>query len=113
MAVPSVIIGVIAMYYNKVPISIYGQNILYIVIAGVISYFILSTEFKIKTNRSIVTILIAVILLFLTFISSGIEGVHRWVSVGPIQFYVGVIVLPIIIINLWKLLQIENWLVNS
>ena len=41
MAVPSVIIGVIAMYTNKVPITIFGQNIFYLVIGEIISYFIL------------------------------------------------------------------------
>ncbi|WAG55898.1 hypothetical protein LL033_01280 [Clostridium estertheticum] len=49
----------------------------------------------------------------LTFISSGVEGVHRWVSVGPIKFYVAVIVLPIILIELWKLLQIRDWWVSA
>jgi len=110
MAVPSIIIGVIAMYTNKVPIAIFGQNIFYLIIAELISYFILLKKSKVKNNaNNNNTIIVAIILLFLTFISSGIEGVHRWVSVGPIKFYVAVIVLPIIIINLWKLLQIRDW----
>jgi cell division protein FtsW (lipid II flippase) len=111
MAVPSIIIGVIAMYTNKVPIAIFGQNMFYLVMCGTISYFILTRKSKIKNNSSTntTTIVVAVILLSLTFIGSGIEGVHRWVSVGPIKFYVAVIVLPIIIIELWKLLQIKNW----
>ena len=111
MAAPSIIIGVIAMYTNKVPIAIFGQNIFYLVIGGIISYFILLKKSKVKNNVSTITttIIVGVILLFLTFISSGIEGVHRWVSVGPIKFYVAVIVLPIIIIDLWKLLQIRDW----
>jgi cell division protein FtsW (lipid II flippase) len=29
------------------------------------------------------------------------EGVHRWISLGPIKFYVASIVLPIVIIKLW------------
>lgn len=111
MTVPSIIIGVIAMYTNKVPISIFGQNIFCLVLCGIISYFILLKKSKVKNNTSTntTTIIVAVILLFLTFISSGIEGVHRWVSVGPIKLYVAVIVLPIIIINLWELLQIRDW----
>lgn len=111
MTLPSIIIGVIAMYTNKVQIAIFGQNIFCLVIAGISSYFILLKKSKGKNNASAntTTIIVAVILLFLTFISSGIEGVHRWVSVGPIKFYVAVIVLPIIIIDLWKLLQIREW----
>ncbi|MBU3101955.1 MULTISPECIES: hypothetical protein [Clostridium] len=37
MAVPSIIIGVIVMYVNKVPIAIFGQNIFCLVLAGIIS----------------------------------------------------------------------------
>jgi hypothetical protein len=111
MAIPSIIIGVLAMYISKVPIAIFVQNIFYFILAGIISYFILLKKSKAKNNACInaTTIIVAVILLFLTFISSGIEGVHRWVSVGPIRFYVAAIVIPVIIIELWKLLQIRGW----
>jgi cell division protein FtsW (lipid II flippase) len=111
MAVPSVIIGVIAMYTNKVPIAIFGKNIFYLIIGGLISCFILIRKSKVENNATTntIAIVLTLMLLFLTFISSGIEGVHRWVSVGPIKFYVAVIVLPIIIIELWKLLQIREW----
>jgi hypothetical protein len=111
MAVPSIIIGVIAMYTNKVPLAVFGQNIFCLVLAGIFSYFIVLKKSNVKNNASTntTTLIVSVILLFLTFISSGIEGVHRWVSVGPIKFYVAVIVIPIIIIELWKLLQMRNW----
>jgi cell division protein FtsW (lipid II flippase) len=111
LMVPSVIIGVIAMYTNKVPIAIFGQNILFLLVGEMISFFILIKNSKVKNNESTntTTIIVAIILLFLTFISSGIDGVHRWVSVGPIKFYVAVIVLPLIIIELWKLLQLRDW----
>jgi len=103
------------MYTNKVPIAIFGQNIFYLVLAGIISYFMILKKSKAKNNASTntTTIIVAVILLFLTFIGSGIMGVHRWISVGPIKFYVAVIVLPIIIIALWKLLQIKDWWVSA
>ena len=111
MAVPATIIGVIAMHTNKVPIAILGQNIFCLILAGIISYLILLKKSKDKNTASTntITIIVAVIILFLTFISSGMQGVHRWVSVGPIKFYVAVIVLPIMLIELWKLLQRRDW----
>jgi len=113
MATPSIMIGTVAMYTNEVPPFICAQNVFYLIIAGLISYFVISKESKVKKNASTISILIAVIFLLLTFINSGIEGVHRWTSVGPIKFYVAVIVLPIIMINLWQLLQIKSWWVSS
>ena len=110
MAAPAVIIGVIAMMNNNVPVSIFGQNIVYLVVAGLISCFVISKRNKAKgKNPNWIAILISLVLLFLTFIDLGIEGVHRWVSIGPIKLYISVIVLPIIIIELWKLLKIRRW----
>jgi len=48
------------------------------------------------------------LLLLLTLISPGMDGVHRWVSIGIIKFNISMIVLPKIIIELWKMSQIKD-----
>jgi cell division protein FtsW (lipid II flippase) len=104
-AAPSVIIGVIVMHLQGVAAATVGQNIVCLLIGGLISSFVVSREEKMKgINTERVTIFITVILLFLTLINSGMKGVHRWISLGPIKFYVASIVLPIMIIKLWRLL---------
>ncbi|MEW9096036.1 MAG: cell division protein [Clostridiaceae bacterium] len=114
IAFPSVIIGAIAMFINKIPIAIWGQNIICSMIAGLISYIVLSKKSKCKKIRANgIIILISVILLLLTFIDLGLLGVHRWISIGPVKFYVASIVMPIIIIELWNLLQSEKWWVSA
>lgn len=113
IAAPSIIIGTVTMYINEVSPFIYTQNILYLILAGLISYFVISRESKGDKNTTTISILMAVIFLFLTFINSGIESVHRWISIGPIKINVAVIVIPIIIINLWQLLQIKSWWLAS
>ena len=102
---PAMIVGAVAMNLNNIPTSIYIQNILCFVILGVVYFFMQKSKHKIHKTEPLVFIIISIVVLVFTFISSGIEGVHRWVSVGPIQLYVSVIVVPIIIINLWSLLQ--------
>lgn len=102
---PAIIVGAVAMNLNNIPTSIYIQNILCFVILGVVYFFMQKSKHKIHKTEPLVFIIISIVVLVFTFISSGIEGVHRWVSVGPIQLYVSVIVVPIIIINLWSLLQ--------
>lgn len=105
IAAPSVITGVIVMHLQGVAAATVGQNIVCLLIGGLISSFVVSREEKMKgINTERVTIFISVILLFLTLINSGMQGVHRWISLGPIKFYVASIVLPIMIINLWRLL---------
>lgn len=36
------------------------------------------------------------------FIFSGIDGVKRWIPLGPLDIYIGSIVLPLFIILLWR-----------
>lgn len=109
ITIPSITIGAIAMYHNKISSFIWIQNIACLVIAGLISYFAVSNKFKmISRKTSGIFILVSLLLLLLTLISPGMNGVHRWISLGIINFNVSMIVLPITIIGLWKMSQIKD-----
>lgn len=109
ITIPSISIGVVAMYYNNVSTFIWAQNIAYLLIVGMISYFIILSKFNIVGSKFYYSsMLISLLFIVLTFISSGMEGVYRWVSIGVIKFNVSMIVLPIIIISSWKLLQVKS-----
>ncbi|SCY54466.1 cell division protein [Alkaliphilus peptidifermentans] len=110
IALPSVVIGAVAMYLNKISIGIWSQNIVVLIILGFFSYLFLKEKPKISKSNSFGFIVpITIILLFLTFLDSGLDGVHRWVSIGPIKLNVASIMLPILIIELWRILKILNW----
>lgn len=113
IAFPSIIIGAITMFSNKVPIIIWGQNIGCLLILGSISCVLISRKSKIKKrNSTSISILLILILLLLTFFDFGLQGVHRWVSIGPVRFYVTSIVIPIVFIELWSALQTKNWWIS-
>ncbi|HHY25542.1 MAG TPA: cell division protein [Desulfitobacterium dehalogenans] len=101
---PAIIIGSLAMYINDVSIIIWSQNIFGFIIALLLSYLVSR-----KPIGSIVIIPISILLLLLTFLDSGFEGVHRWISIGPIRFHIASIVLPILIMVLWRILKTTNW----
>lgn len=106
ITIPAITIGAIAMYHNKISTFIWAQNIACLVAAGLISYFVVSCKFNMrKSSLYDVSILISLLLIILTFISPGMNGVHRWLSIGIIKLNVSMIVLPILIIELWKLSQ--------
>lgn len=110
IALPSVVIGSMAMHFNGISTIIWSQNIVGLLIAGFISYYMLQRKPKIERGKSSsFTVLISIILLLLTFLDIGLDGVHRWISIGPIKFYIGSIVMPILIIELWRILQTQNW----
>lgn len=109
ISLPSVMLGAIAMYFNDVPILIWSQNIIILLLAGLISFLVLSREPKHKRKTSYhFSIPIIIILLLLTFFDSGLGGVHRWMTIGPVKFYISSIVLPILLIELWNTLRIKN-----
>ncbi|GAA0116206.1 cell division protein [Clostridium senegalense] len=108
---PAIVIGTIAMYYNRISNFVIIQNIIGLVIMGLISYYLLSRNINICRNKNIKDIfkLIPLILLLFTFIGEGMMGVHRWISIGPIRLNIAMIVMPIIILSLWKLLKNNSW----
>jgi hypothetical protein len=109
ITIPSISIGVVAMYYNNVSTFIWAQNIAYLLIVGMISYFVVLSKFDIIGSKFYYSsMLISLLFIVLTFISSGMEGVYRWVSIGVIKFNISMIVLPIIIISSWHLLQVKS-----
>jgi cell division protein FtsW (lipid II flippase) len=112
ITIPSIAIGALTMSHNKVSIFIWAQNIACLVLLGLISYFVVSNKFNIRTSKFYgISILISVLFIILTFMSPSMNGVHRWVSIEIIRFNVSMIVLPITIIALWKLSQIKSlWL---
>ncbi|MDQ7092586.1 hypothetical protein REC12_03185 [Desulfosporosinus sp. PR] len=109
ITMPSIILGAIAMFHNKISTLIWAQNIACLVVGGVISYFIVSSKWNIKASKyNGITILIVFLFLLLTFLDPGMNGVHRWISIGIIKFNVSMILLPLIIIALWRASQTKG-----
>lgn len=102
IVLPPVLIGAITMYFNNVPAVIWGQNIGVALVGGIVSYFILRKK---HNCNNIYVLWISIILLFFTYFNIGLEGVHRWISIGPIKLYVSSIVMPILIIVIHKLIN--------
>ncbi|WP_032076813.1 cell division protein [Clostridium drakei] len=109
VTMPSIFIGAAAMSYNRVPASIWQQSIVYLFIVGIISYFAICSKFNIREDKFYYkSMLISLIFIVLTFAGTGIEGVHRWVSIAIIKINVSMVVLPIILISSWKLLELKS-----
>lgn len=99
---PSVIVGVLAMITNSVPNTLYLQNIISVIVLWIGSCFVIRTKGTNRGNFSFIITVIIVLLFILTFIDSGISGVHRWISIGPIKLYITSILIPLLVILLWE-----------
>lgn len=105
---PPIAVGAFVMYSSKIPSSIWGQNLAMFLISGILSCTILFRK-KLPKPNSYIIISVCIVLLVLTFVDSGLSGVHRWISIGPVKMNVGSIVLPILIIELGKTINFQNW----
>ncbi len=109
LTIPSIAIGVLAMYQNHVSVAIWGQNIGCLVLMSVISLLMITCKFNNTGNRYNQLLLpAAIIALMLTFANQGMEGVHRWISIGAVKLNVAMIVLPMILLELYQVLKIRG-----
>ncbi|MEH7075129.1 hypothetical protein [Neobacillus drentensis] len=101
---PAILIGTFAMVSNGVASSIWIQNILIWLLGTVLgsSYLFRNKKRKLSIGNLLPTIVIIVLLVF-PFLFNGLDGVHRWLTFGPINIYVASIILPLLIIHLYKL----------
>ena len=115
IAMPSIAIGVLAMYQNHVPVLVWGQNIVCFLAMSLIAWIVVTYKLDFFSGSKHKTILLplAICLLFLTFLSPGMEGVHRWISLGMIRLNIAMIVLPIIMIGLGQIVQVKGLRVGS
>ncbi|PEL12340.1 FtsW/RodA/SpoVE family cell cycle protein [Bacillus sp. AFS017336] len=106
LTIPAMIIGVIAMNNNHVSPSIYGQNIVISIVGGIISFLVLLRGPKtLKNKTNIIVITSIFILLLLTFFDGGLQGVHRWLAIGPVRINIAFVFFPLLIIHLSNLMK--------
>lgn len=107
---PAIAIGTITMYLNDVAVSIYIQNIICFIVLNICNIFLLKRKNFFKCLHPSIWIIVCIVVLLLTFIDSGTEGVYRWSAIGPVRLYISVIILPVFFINIWSLLEKEKWI---
>ena len=104
LMLPAIILGTLAMVSYGVTSSIWIQNIVIWIVGTVFgSVIIIRNKEKNRSIGNFSYSIILVALLVLPFWFNGLDGVHRWLSIGPINLYIASIILPLLIIHLWKL----------
>lgn len=105
-ALPSVLIGIVVMYLQGISATIYMQNLVFLILGSIIACIYIKQRFTVKNTYE--TIIVCILILCSTFISAGIENIHRWISIGPLRLNVAFIFLPILLISINKLIEIDK-----
>lgn len=106
-ALPSVAVGMWVMYTHDISAAIYMQNFVFLMLCNVISTVYISWTYDLKIGEigTIVIAIASVLFLAGSFLSDGIDDVHRWIQIGPMNLNIAFIALPILLITINRLLE--------
>ena len=103
---PSILIGSLAMISYGVSSSIWMQNFIIWILGSIIGIILIHKTKQMQSSKSIhQRSIMIIILLVAPFLFKGIDGIQRWIQIGPLNFYVASILLPLLLIYLWKLVE--------
>lgn len=111
---PALAIGVLVMSRAGVPPAMWAQNLVATVV-GVLCVFVAQrgqAHAAAPRNAMATRWLIAVGMALLggTLVQAGAEGVHRWLSLGPVRVHAGAVLLPAMLVLLGRLERAPSFL---
>ncbi len=93
----TIVLGAVTMAQADIPLGIWIRNSVAWLVAAAIAIFLASRGWLGAALPPL-----AVIVIALSFISSGQEGVHRWLDLGPVQLNAAALVLPAAVATLHR-----------
>lgn len=108
--VPALLLGVLVMRASGVPAGLWGQN-LAAWAAGVLACLALgrARTSPARARWAGVVAVLAVGALAATLIDPGVQGVHRWVKLGPVRLHAAAVLLPLLLAALAALARARGW----
>ncbi|MCU0325510.1 MAG: hypothetical protein MUF45_09705 [Spirosomaceae bacterium] len=97
------IIGVGTMIHYNIPTKIWLLNLSIVCIGSLITPYISKKSNFLKNRHPLLILVITIICLLSTFYNEGIMDVHRWINLKSFQINIGLILSPIILIQISRI----------
>jgi cell division protein FtsW (lipid II flippase) len=101
--IPALLFGTYTMAYFEVPRSLWMMNLGFGLIGIALQWVFFRFRPVFNKVNPYPMILVSILLLLLTFWDDGLKDVHRWVSIGNFKLNIGLIVSPLILIQINKM----------
>lgn len=102
-ALPSLLLGVAWMQQTGVPTAIYLQNVVAVVAGAAIAIY--GVRRRASPAVGLAMTIVAIVLLLATLAADGVQGVHRWIRIGPLNIHVASVFIPLVLVELDRLLR--------
>ncbi len=99
---PPLLLGVAWMRQTGIPAAVYMQNLV-ATIAG-LALAAYGARRRASPALGVMLTVGAILLLLATLMSEGMQGVHRWIRVGPLAIHPASLAIPILLVELHRIL---------
>ncbi len=108
--VPALIAGVLTMRMSDVPPSLWAQNIAAWAVGTALC--VVLARARTSAARPMwadVAAVLTLAALAATLLAPGVDGVHRWLPLGPVRLHAAAVLLPVFIVGLDSLSRVRGW----
>lgn len=112
--VPALVVGVLIMRMSDVPASLWGQNLGAWVVGALLCLGLWRTRTSPHRSRWFdFAAALTLVALAATLLAPGVEGVHRWVPLGPVRLHAAAVLLPLLLAAMQGLSQARGWWIST
>jgi cell division protein FtsW (lipid II flippase) len=112
--VPALVVGVLTMRMSDVPVALWGQNLAAWAVGTLLCLGLWRTRSSPGQGRWFdFAAVLTLAALAATLLVPGVEGVHRWVPLGPVRLHAAAVLLPLLLVAMQGLSQARGWWISA
>lgn len=112
--VPALVVGVLTMRMSDVPAALWGQNLAAWAVGMLLCLGLWRTRSSPGQWRWFdFAAVLTLAALAATLLAPGVEGIHRWVPLGPVRLHAAAVLLPPLLVAMQGLSQSRGWWIST
>ncbi|HEX5872847.1 MAG TPA: hypothetical protein VFY65_20590, partial [Longimicrobium sp.] len=112
--VPALMVGVLTMRRSDVPVMLWGQNLAAWLVGTLLCIGLWRSRGSARRSRWLdVAAVLTLAALAATLLVPGVDGVHRWLPLGPVRLHAAAVLLPLLLVALRGLAQARGWWISA
>lgn len=112
--VPALVVGVLTMRMSDVPAALWGQNLAAWAVGTLLCLGLWRSRSSAGRSRWFdLAAVLTLAALAATLLVPGVDGVHRWVPLGPVRLHAAAVLLPLLLVAMQGLSQARGWWISA